>query len=60
MYQESGVKEYWVIHPTEQTLLIYTLVKGKYQRSGLFVAGDVIETTSIAGFKLHLQEIFEG
>jgi Uma2 family endonuclease len=60
VYQESGVKEYRVIHLTEQTLLIYTLVKGKYQRSGLFVAGDVIETTSIAGFKLHLQEIFEG
>jgi Uma2 family endonuclease len=60
VYQESGVKEYWVIHPTEQTLLIYTLINGTYQPSGLFVAGDIIESTSIAGFKLNLEEIFEG
>ena len=60
IYEQSGVKEYWVIHPTEQTLLIYTLINGKYQPSGLFVAGDVVESTSIAGFKLNLEEIFEG
>ncbi len=60
VYEESGVKEYWVIHPTEQTLLVYTLVNGKYQPSGLFVAGDVVESTCIEGFKLNLEEIFEG
>lgn len=60
VYEDSGVKEYWVIHPTEQTLLVYTLVKGKYQPSGLFVAGDVVESTCIEGFKLNLEEIFEG
>ena len=25
VYEASGVKEYWVVHPSEQTLLIYTL-----------------------------------
>lgn len=60
VYEESGVKEYWVIHPTEQTLLIYTLVKGKYQPSGLYVSGDFVESSCIEGFKLNLEEIFEG
>jgi Uma2 family endonuclease len=60
VYEESGVKEYWVIHPNEQTLLIYTLVDGKYQSSRLFVAGDTVGSSCIEGFQLNLEEIFEG
>ena len=60
IYQESGVKEYWVIHPNEQTLLIYSLVEGKYQSSRLFVSGDTVESACIEGFKLNLEDIFEG
>jgi Uma2 family endonuclease len=59
IYEESGVKEYWVIHPSEQTLLIYTLVDGKYQSSGLYVAGDEVQSLCIAGFSLNLEDIFE-
>lgn len=60
VYEESGVKEYWVIHPNEQTLLIYSLIEGKYQSSRLFVSGDIVESACIEGFKLNLEEIFEG
>ena len=59
VYEEAGVKEYWVIHPIEQTLLIYSLIDGKYRSSGLFVSGDVVESTCIPGFKLNLVDIFE-
>ena len=59
IYEESGVKEYWVIHPSEQTLLIYTLVDGKYHSSGLYVAGDEVQSSCIAGFSLNLEDIFE-
>lgn len=60
IYEEVGVKEYWVIHPNEQTLLIYTLVSGKYQSSRLFVSGDTVNSECIEGFQLNLEEIFEG
>jgi Uma2 family endonuclease len=36
VYEESGVTEYWVIHPDECTLFIYSLVNGKYQGSRFF------------------------
>lgn len=58
VYEESGVKEYWVIHPTEYSLLIYTLVDGKYVPSKLFTVGDIVESKCIPGFKLDLDEIF--
>lgn len=60
VYQESGVKEYWVIHPNEQTLLIYTLVDGKYNSSGFYVSGDTVGSACIEGFQLNLEDIFEG
>ncbi|MFY8190786.1 MAG: Uma2 family endonuclease [Bacteroidia bacterium] len=58
VYEESGVLAYWVIHPDEQTLLIYTLVNGKYQASKLFTVGDVITTSILPGFELDLEEVF--
>lgn len=58
VYEESGVREYWVIHPDEQTLLIYTLTDGKYQPSKLFTSGDIVESNCIQGFKLDLEEVF--
>ena len=58
VYEESGVSEYWIIHPDEQTVLIYTLKEGKYQPSRLFTSGDIVESKCIEGFKLNLEEVF--
>jgi len=58
VYEESGVQEYWVIHPDEQTLLIYTLVNGKYQASKLFTVGDFITTPILPDFVLDLELVF--
>ncbi|MCL6260757.1 Uma2 family endonuclease [Aquiflexum sp. TKW24L] len=59
VYEESGVKEYWVIHPNEQTLLIYTLTEEKYVPSRLFSPGDIVSSACIEGFSLDLEEIFQ-
>lgn len=59
VYEESGVQEYWVIHPNECTLMIYTLVEGKYLPSKLFTIGEIVESKVISGFKLDLTEVFE-
>ena len=58
VYEESGVKEYWIIHPDEHTLLIYTLVKNTYQPSRLFTHGDIVTSNILPGFGLDLETIF--
>ena len=58
VYEESGVREYWVIHPNECTLLIYTLVDGKYEGSRLFTYGDKVESIAVPGFVIDLDEVF--
>ncbi len=58
VYEESGVREYWIIHPYGQTVMTYTLAEGKYIPSRLFTSGDIIESKSIAGFRLDLEYVF--
>ncbi|MFO7825354.1 MAG: Uma2 family endonuclease, partial [Cyclobacterium sp.] len=59
VFEESGVQEYWIIHPDEQTVMTYTLTTGKYIPSRLFTSGDVIESNSIPGYRLDLEYVFK-
>ncbi|MBT0812777.1 Uma2 family endonuclease [Litoribacter ruber] len=59
VYLESGVREYWVVHPEEQTLLVYTLRDRDYVASRLFVAGDIVNSTVVEGFELDVEGLFK-
>jgi Uma2 family endonuclease len=59
LYESHGVREYWIIHPENQDLMIYTLVNGKYVPSRLLTSGDVVESAVINGFSLDLEEFFK-
>lgn len=59
LYERNGVKEYWVVHPEEQTVLIYTLINEAYQPSNLYTKGDVINSNVFPDFCLNLDLIFE-
>jgi Uma2 family endonuclease len=59
VYLESGVREYWVIHPEEQTLLVYTLKEGDYVASRLFIAGDMVNSAVIEEFTLDVEDLFK-
>lgn len=60
LYESRGVREYWVVNPTEKTLLIYTLdASDNYQPSRLYVRGDVVTSSVLEGFSLDLSEVFE-
>lgn len=60
VYEESGVKEYWVISPEAETVLVYTLLNGKYKASKLLTRGDEIRTPILQGLIIDLEELFEG
>ncbi|MGZ3872711.1 MAG: Uma2 family endonuclease [Mucilaginibacter sp.] len=58
VYEESGVREYWIIHPQEKTFLKYTLTDGRFQPSRLLTIGDEVTTPILPGFVLSLDELF--
>lgn len=59
VFEDSGVKEYWIVHPDEQTVMTYTLTAGKFIPSRLYTSGDVIGSKSIPGFQLDLEYVFK-
>ena len=60
VYEEAGVREYWVVHPQEQTVLVYTLnQKGKYQ--GIlkpYVRTDKVSSSVLPGIAIDLSKVF--
>ena len=57
-YQQAGVGEYWLIHPTDNTLHRYLLEEGEYGRPDVFGADDAVALTIPSGAELDLAEIF--
>ncbi len=60
VYEESGVKEYWIVSPQDKSFLQYTLTEsGKYQASRLMTVGDEVITPVLPGLTLNLDTVFE-
>ena len=61
IYQEFGVKEYWVVSQGDQSILIYTLdSEGKFCPSKIFTQGEEVNSTVLPDFVLKLDDVFEG
>lgn len=63
IYQHAGVKEYWIVHPSEGTVIPYCLNnENKYEpiRNTPFAKGENVPVGIFDGFSIELEEIFEG
>lgn len=61
LYQNAGVKEYWIVHPHEGTIMPYRLDEsGQYQlvRKTPYVSGERVPVGVFKGFEIIVQEIF--
>ncbi|MGM9479048.1 Uma2 family endonuclease [Pedobacter sp. GSP4] len=60
VYEEAGVKEYWIVSPSEKTFFRYILDdNGKFQPTKLLTEGEEVSTSIMPGFKLILEEVFQ-
>ena len=59
VYEEAGVKEYWIIHPEERTFFKYVLnASGRFEPTHLLTLGDHVTSSVLPGFELSLDEVF--
>ncbi len=59
LYEEFGVKEYWVVHPAKKSVMIYALNQdGKYESEGHYKNDDKLSSGLLPGFTLNLTEVF--
>ena len=59
LYEEAGVKEYWIVYPEEESLAVFILNEsGKYNGASLYAGRDKITSAAIPGLVIDTKEIF--
>jgi len=60
LYEKHGVKEYWVVHPTDNIVMIFKLNKKKmYGRPTVYAEDDKIRTPILKGLEIDLELVFK-
>ena len=58
LYEENGVQEYWIVSPSEKTVLIYTLQNDQYIGSRPFITDTEIQSVTFPDLKFEVNKIF--
>jgi Uma2 family endonuclease len=58
LYEENEVKEYWIVDPSEKTILIYSLQNNKYIGLKPFIEDNNIKSVLFPELDFKLAEIF--
>ncbi len=60
LYQESGVTEYWLVFPYEQTIQQFVLDETRrYQLKAIFTTDDIASPALFPELKIDLNDVFE-
>jgi Uma2 family endonuclease len=60
LYEEAGVREYWVIYPQERNVAVFLLNQaGKFDGAKIYADGDKLMPVAVPGFTIDVSEIFE-
>jgi len=61
LYEENGVKEYWIANPASQTIEVFSLIDGNFVSLGLFNEKEGVETVQgnlFSDLQIELKTIF--
>ncbi len=59
LYQAKGVKEYWIIDPSNNFLTVYLLdISGKYFRSGVYSTDSKVSSSTLPELTIDLNPVF--
>lgn len=60
LYEEAGVREYWIVHPEEAIIEVFRRdPTGKYQLERIYTREDCISVGIFDDFSIDLRDIFE-
>jgi Uma2 family endonuclease len=58
LYEENGVKEYWIVFQNDEIVQVFDLVRGKYKLRKTYSNDSVIPVGIFKDLKIDLKEIF--
>ena len=60
LYQQHGVREYWIVFPELRTINVFLLdASGRYQLAGMFANDSKVRVNILEDLEIDLAEIFE-
>ncbi len=60
LYEKNGVREYWLFHPLDRTVMVYRLGQdGQYGKAEIFDRNDLLGSPLFDGLEILLTEIFQ-
>ncbi len=57
LYEQQGVQEYWLIHPTDRLLTIYKLNNAEYGKATIFELKGSTDIETLPGVTIHWDEL---
>ncbi|MBI4546680.1 MAG: Uma2 family endonuclease [Ignavibacteriae bacterium] len=60
MYEQFGVREYWIVDPEQKLVEVYTLVGNKFSESGVYRGNDKLKSALLRELSLEVNKIFGG
>lgn len=58
-YAEAGIPEYWIVNPTNETILVLRLDGKRYSESGVFHRGENAASRLLNGFTVPVSDVFD-
>lgn len=58
VYEQYGVREYWLVDPRTNTIELYAYVGQRYQLMALLEETEVLKSYALEGFEMNLAEVF--
>jgi Uma2 family endonuclease len=58
LYERHGVKEFWLVHPTDRTVRVYRLQGSSFSRSEMFEGSEKVPVLALPGLEIDLSRVF--
>lgn len=58
LYAEAGVREYWIVDPSDNTATLLELHDGEYAERAVLTVSDMLTTPLLPGLAIPLAEVF--
>jgi Uma2 family endonuclease len=58
LYERAGVKEYWIVDPSNKTILVYRMSDNKYGEADVYASEDMVTVNLFPDFTIDLKEVF--
>ena len=58
-YAKAGIREYWIIDPTDRAITLLVLKARGYTERGVFKDGEQVESVLLPGFAVDVSSVFD-